>query len=76
VDDYSINMGGMNLDIFPVKKKRGVLTQLNISEAEASSEHFYKHGPFHTDNERDSTTSTRTTYTTTIPLLQVRMMHR
>jgi ribose 5-phosphate isomerase len=42
-------MGGMNFDIFPVKKKV-VLTQLNISEAEASSEHFYKHGPFHTDN--------------------------
>lgn len=60
LDDYSIDMGGMNLDIFP-KKKKAVLTQLYISEAEASSEHFHKHGPFHTDNERNSTTSTRTT---------------
>jgi len=61
LDDYSINTGGVNLDNFPVKKKKTVLTQLYISEAEASSEHFYKHGPFHTDKEQGSTTSTRTT---------------
>jgi hypothetical protein len=48
LDEYSINRRGINLDIFPVKK--AVLTQLNISAAGASSEHFYRHGPMHKDN--------------------------
>jgi hypothetical protein len=34
-----------------------VLTQLNISEAKASSEHFHKHGPFHTDNRQHNVDS-------------------
>jgi hypothetical protein len=44
LDDYSINMGGMKLDIYPVKKT--VLNQLNISEAGALVNTFTNTGHF------------------------------